>query len=143
MAQSTAPQLRLQIVRLRRRLAARPELGLDTILPEATVQRVLAEEGARWRCVFYTPWLTFWAFFWQSLSPDHSCRAAVKRIAAWMGRRGQEIDEEAWIRLAKVRGIPGPLKARLTGFEHAPCHEKLSGTVDCAEGAINPSIVAA
>jgi hypothetical protein len=39
MAQSTAPRLRHQIFRLRRRLAAQPELGLDTILPEATVQR--------------------------------------------------------------------------------------------------------
>ena len=86
MAQSTAPKLRGQIFRLRRR-ADRPELGLDTLLPEAVVQQVLREEGASWRRVTYTPWLTFWAFFWQVLSPDRSCRAAVKRIAAWMARQ--------------------------------------------------------
>jgi Transposase DDE domain len=94
MAQSTAPRLRGPIFRLRHRAAAAPELGLDDILPEATVRRVLTEEGATWKIVFYTPWLTFWSFFWQVLSPDHSCRAALKRIAAWMGRRGQEIDDE-------------------------------------------------
>ena len=87
MAQSTTPRLRSQISRLRHRAAAQPELGLDTLLPEATVQQVLTEEGAKWKRVFYTPWLTFWAFFWQVLSPDRSCRAAVKRIAAWRGRR--------------------------------------------------------
>src|SRR5579885_1742434 len=88
MAQSTAPRLRLQIFRLRRLADTGPDLGLETILPKAVVQQVLQEEGASWRRVFYTPWLTFWAFFWQALSPDHSCRAAVKRVAAWTARRG-------------------------------------------------------
>ena len=82
MNQCTAPKLRAQIFRLRRRSAAQPALGLDALLPEATVRQILAQEGARWKCIFYTPWLTFWAFFWQALGPDHSCRAAVKRIAA-------------------------------------------------------------
>ncbi len=86
MVQSTAPRLRFQFFRLQQQAAAGPGLGLDGILPDATVQQVLKEEGANWKLVFYTPWLTFWAFFWQALSPDHSCRAAVKRIAAWLGR---------------------------------------------------------
>ena len=85
MVQSTAPRLRFQFFRLQQQAAAGPGLGLDGILPDATVQQVLKEEGANWKLVFYTPWLTFWAFFWQALSPDHSCRAAVKRIAAWLG----------------------------------------------------------
>ena len=89
MTQSTAPRLRFQFFQLRHRAVARPELGLDGILPEAMVQQVLKQEGASWKRVFYTPWLTFWAFFWQVLSPDRSCRAAVKRIAAWMARRGE------------------------------------------------------
>jgi hypothetical protein len=36
-------------------MLARPELGLDTILPKAAVQQVLKEQGAAWRRVFYTP----------------------------------------------------------------------------------------
>src|SRR5215831_8896778 len=86
MSQSTAPKLRAQFSRLRRQAAAQPVLGLDGVLPEATVPRVLREEGATWKRVLYPPWLTFWAFFWQALSPDRSCRAALKRIAAWLGR---------------------------------------------------------
>lgn len=94
MSQSTAPKLRAQSLRLRRQAAGQPALGLDDVLPEATVQQVLREEGANWKRVTYTPWLTFWAFFWQVLGPDRSCRAAVKRIAAWLGRHGQALDDE-------------------------------------------------
>ena len=72
MAQSTTPRLRFQIHRLRTQPAPQPELGLDAILPEATVQQILTEEGATWKQVLYTPWLTFWTFFWQTLSPDRS-----------------------------------------------------------------------
>jgi Transposase DDE domain len=114
MAQSTAPRLRGQILRFRRRATAEPELGLDTILPEATVRQILKEEGATWKIIFYTPWLTFWAFFWQVLSPDRSCRAAVKRIAAWMGRRGQKIDDEDTGPYCKARGrLPEAVPFRL------------------------------
>ncbi len=106
MTQSTAPRLRFQIFRLRRRPADQPELGLESLLPEAVVREVLKEEGATWRIIFYTPWLTFWAFFWQVLSPDHSCRAAVKRIAAWMARRGQAIDDEDTGPYCKACSLP-------------------------------------
>ena len=107
MTQSTAPRLRFQFFQFQLRATAQPGLGLDTILPEAMVQQVLKEEGACWKRVFYTPWLTFWAFFWQVLSPDHSCRAAVKRIAAWMGRRGQKLDDEDTSPYCKARrGCP-------------------------------------
>jgi Transposase DDE domain len=94
MAQSTAPRLRFQVLRLRQQAPAQPGLGLDGVLSDAAVEQVLRDEGASWRRVRYTPWLTFWAFFWQALGPDHSCRAALKRIAAWMGRHGEAIDDE-------------------------------------------------
>ena len=70
MAHSTTPRLRFQIHRLRQQPPRQPGLGLDGILPEATVRQVLQEEGATWKQIFYTPWLTFWAFFWQTLSPE-------------------------------------------------------------------------
>ena len=114
MNQSTAPRLRFQIFQLHRRSAAGPALGLDTLLPEATVQQVLQQEGARWKCIFYTPWLTFWAFFWQALSPDRSCRAAVKRIAAWLGRRGEQLDDEDTGPYCKARArLPEAVPIRL------------------------------
>jgi hypothetical protein len=114
MAQSTAPRLRGQIFRLRRLPVTGPDLALETILPQAMVQQVLEEEGASWRRVFYTPWLTFWAFFWQALSPDHSCRAAVKRIAAWMARRGEVLDDEDTGPYCKARArLPESVPSRL------------------------------
>ena len=114
MNQSTAPRLRFQIFRLRHRSAVQPVLGLDTLLPEATVQQVLQQEGARWKCIFYTPWLTFWAFFWQVLSPDHSCRAAVKRTAAWLGRRGAKLNDEDTSPYCKARArLPESVPFRL------------------------------
>ena len=124
MAQSTTPRLRSQILRLRRRAAAQPELGLDTLLPDAAVQQVLKEEGATWKIIFYTPWLTFWAFFWQGLSPDRSCRAAVKRIAAWMARRGQAIDDEDTGPYCKARArLPEAVPLRLMRALGRELHE--------------------
>jgi Transposase DDE domain len=114
MAQCTAPRLRRQSLRLRQQAQAQPGLGLDDVLPEAMVRQVLREEGADWKRVLYTPWLTFWAFFWQALSPDHSCRAAVKRIAAWMGRHGEAIDDEDTGPYCKARArLPESVPFRL------------------------------
>ena len=124
MTQSTAPRLRFQIFQLRHRAVARPALGLDTLLPEAIVRQVLKEEGATWRCIFYTPWLTFWAFFWQVLSPDRSCRAAVKRIAAWMARRGEAIDDEDTGPYCKARArLPEAVPLRLMRALGREVHE--------------------
>src|SRR5688500_14970126 len=67
MAHSTTVRLRGQIHRLRQQPPPQPDLGLDGILPEATVQQILREEGATWKEILYTPFLTFWAFFWQAL----------------------------------------------------------------------------
>lgn len=125
MAQSTMPRLRGQVFRLRHRAAASPELGLDEILPEAAVRQVLQEEGATWRIIFYTPWLTFWAFFWQVLSPDHSCRAAVKRIAAWMARRGEKIDDEDTGPYCKARRrLPESVPFRLMRSPGRKAHDE-------------------
>src|SRR5262249_1036924 len=114
MAQSTAPRLRFQFFRLRRQAPAQPGLGLDGVLPEATVEQALRAAGASWKRAAYPPCWTFWASFWQGLGPDHSCRAAVKRIAAWLGRRGQEIDDEDTGAYCKARArLPESVPFRL------------------------------
>ena len=114
MSQFTTPRFRFQVFRFQNPSGPQPELGLDSILPPALVRQVLEEEAASWRCVFYTPWLTFWAFFWQVLGPDHSCRAAVKRIAAWVARRGDRIDDEDTSPYCKARArLPESVPFRL------------------------------
>jgi Transposase DDE domain len=93
MAHPTTPRLRAQIHRLGKPTAPQPDLGVEEVLPKATVERVLKEEGGWWKAILYTPWVTFWAFFWQRLSADRSCRAALKRLSAWMATRGQKLDD--------------------------------------------------
>ena len=124
MNQSPAPRLRFQVFQLHRRSAASPAPGLDTLLPEAAVGRILKEEGATWKRIVYTPWLTFWTFFWQALSPDRSCRAAIKRIAAWMARRGQAIDDEDTGPYCKARArLPEAVPSRLMRALGRALHE--------------------
>jgi hypothetical protein len=103
MAQFTTPRLRSQIHRLRNQPAPQPALGLEEVLPKATIEQVLQEEGGKWKSILYTPWVTFWTFFWQVLSPDRSCRAALKRLAAWMGLRGGKLDDEDTSPYCKAR----------------------------------------
>lgn len=134
MAHSTTPRLRSQIHRLRTQPAPQPELGLDGILPEAAVQQVLKEEGATWKLILYTPFLTFWAFFWQVLSPDRSCRSALKRVAAWMGLRGQKLGDEDTSPYCKARGrLPESALHRLMRLlslrTHQECLRTGSGAV--------------
>jgi hypothetical protein len=103
MAHPTTPRLRSQIQRLRTQPASAPELGLEAVLPQATVVQILREEGGTWRSILYTPWVTFWTFFWQVLSPDRSCRAALKRLAAWWARHGQKLPDEDTSPYCKAR----------------------------------------
>jgi hypothetical protein len=127
MAHSTTAHLRFQVHRLRQQPPPQPELGLDGILPEATVQQILRDEGATWKPILYTPFLTFWAFFWQALSPDRSCRAALKRIAAWGGRRGQTIDTEDTSPYCKARArLPEAALHRLMRFLGLKTHQESS-----------------
>jgi Transposase DDE domain len=128
MAQSTTPRLRSQLHRLRNQPAPQPKLGVDEILPEATVAAVLKEEGANWKTIFYTAPLTFWLFFWQCLSPDHSCRSALKRLGAWMARRGQKLADEDTGPYCKARArLPESALRRLMRSLGAKQHQQADG----------------
>jgi hypothetical protein len=108
MAQFATPRLRCQFHRLQIPLPVQPDLGLESILPEATIKQVLRDEGGIWKSIVYTPWVTFWTFFWQVLSPDRSCRSALKRLSVWMGLRGRRLDNEDTSPYCKARArLPG------------------------------------
>jgi hypothetical protein len=59
------------------------DLPLADVLTEDDVARIVAEEEVSFgnlpRC-FWTPALTLWAFLWQVLSPDQSCRQVVANV---------------------------------------------------------------
>jgi putative transposase len=59
------------------------DLPFAEVFTEADVARIFAEEkcsfGTSARS-FWTPALTLWAFLWQVISPDKSCRQAVANV---------------------------------------------------------------
>ena len=126
MAHSTTTRLRNQIFRLNRLEQEQPNLdfGLGDILPPEDLAAILKEEGAAWKSLIYTPLLTTWAFLWQMLSPDRSCRAAVKRIAAWFTSLGKQLvnDEDDPYIKARQR-LPETVPGRLMKHIGQRCHE--------------------
>jgi putative transposase len=59
------------------------DLPLAEVLSEADVVRIFAEEKVSFGKLahsFWTPTLTLWAFLWQVLSPDKSCRQVVANV---------------------------------------------------------------
>ena len=111
MAHSTMARLRHQIFRLNQGEQADLDFGLGEILPPEDLALILTEEGATWKTIIYTPSLTTWAFLWQMLSPDRSCRAAVKRIAAWLIPRARNSPTTKTTRTSK-RGSDCPKRCR-------------------------------
>jgi putative transposase len=127
MAHPTTPRFRAQIHRLGQPAAAPPDLGVEEVLPKATVERVLKEEGGWWKAILYTPWVTFWAFFWQRLSADRSCRAALKRLSAWMATRGQKLDDADTSPYCKARvRLPESALKRLVRWLGIQVHQQAS-----------------
>ena len=54
------------------------------------VQSALDAEGLKSHQCVYTPLVTLSAFLSQVLDPDHSCRAVVARVIAWLSIRGRK-----------------------------------------------------
>jgi hypothetical protein len=52
------------------------------MLPESTIQQILAEEGISYRNRLYTPIITLWTWLHQVLDKDKSCKNAVSRVVS-------------------------------------------------------------
>ena len=125
MAHSTTARLRHQIFRLNQPEQPDLDFGLGEILPPEDLALILTEEGATWKTIIYTPWLTTWAFLWQMLSPDRSCRAAVKRIAAWLSSQGKKLANDKDDPYIKARQrLPETVPLRLMKHIGRRCHER-------------------
>ena len=59
-------------------------LPFHDVLDAAMVNRALRAEGVSFHERIYTPLVTLSLFLSQVIDPDHSCRAAVARLIAWM-----------------------------------------------------------
>ena len=117
---ATAPDLSRQSIPASR---SRFRFGRDSSPDE--LAQILTEEGATWKNVVYTPLLTTWAFLWQMLNPDRSCRAAVKRVAAWLSAQGKKLandNDDPYIK-AQQR-LPEAVPFRLMKHIGRRCHEQ-------------------
>ena len=107
------------------RLPPSPNSASTASSPRPPSSRSSRRRAASWKSILYTPWLTFWAFFWQVLSPDRSCRAALKRLAAWMARRGQKLDDEDTGPYCKARArLPESVLHRLMRLAGRQPHQE-------------------
>jgi putative transposase len=71
------------------------DLPFAEVLTEADVRQIFDDEQVqfgRLRHAFWTPALTLWAFLWQVLSPDKSCRQAVANVALALALAGEPSD---------------------------------------------------
>src|SRR5208337_3648016 len=125
MAHSTTARLRHQIFRLNQQEQPDLDFGLGELLPLEDLALILKEEGAKWKTIIYTPLLTTWAFLWQMLSPDRSCRAAVKRIAAWLSSQGKKLANDKDDPYIKARQrLPETVPLRLMKHLGRRCHKR-------------------
>lgn len=91
-----------------------PDLPLAAVLTEADVARIFAEEtvsfGTSARS-FWTPALTLWAFLWQVLGGDKSCRQVVANVlmSLALSHEPEDIDTGLYCR-ARAKLTPAVLR---------------------------------
>jgi len=70
------------IARARRRMVEEGDLCIGELLPQERVEQAVERHQVRFRERLYTPLVTLWAFLYQVLGSDQSCRSAVARLLA-------------------------------------------------------------
>lgn len=64
------------------------DLYFAALVDRQTISAAFGEASSLWQGWIYSPAVTVWVFLSQCLSPDHSCRDAVARLAAWRAVQG-------------------------------------------------------
>lgn len=65
------------------------DLYFAALLEEQSILETFGAASSLWQGWIYSPAVTLWVFLSQCLSPDHSCRDAVARLAAWRVAQGR------------------------------------------------------
>jgi hypothetical protein len=65
------------------------DLYFAALLDRESILEAFGSASSIWKGWLYTPAVTVWVFLSQCLSPDHSCRDAVARLAAWLAAQGR------------------------------------------------------
>lgn len=65
------------------------DLYFAALLDRECIAEAFGSAISTWNGWLYTPAITVWVFLSQCLSPDHSCREAVARLAVWLSAQGK------------------------------------------------------
>jgi putative transposase len=93
------------------------DLPFADVLTEADVRQVFDDEHVQFgkvRHSFWTPALTLWAFLWQVLSADKSCRQAVANVALALALTGEPADLDTGLYCRARAKVPAAALKRLT-----------------------------
>ena len=114
MSDATRGALACQVARARQQLQQAEGLPFADSLPAPAIHAALRQVGGAFRDRLYAPALTLWVFLSQLLDPDHSCRAAVARLLAWLAARGRPLCSPRTGAYCKARArLPEALLAAL------------------------------
>ena len=114
-----------QVVKLRAEVASTPELPFSRCLTQEQIEAELDNLGRSYRERIYSPWATIWIFLSQVLSPDHSCREALARFAAFRAARGlPPCSTETGSYCEARQRLPAELLAQLTRQTGRELHEQ-------------------
>src|SRR5436305_5434497 len=92
------------------------DLPFADVLTEDDVRQVFNDEHVHFgklRHSFWTPALTLWAFLWQVLSPDKSCRQAVANVALALALTGEPSDLDTGLYCRARAKVPAAALKRL------------------------------
>ena len=110
-------------VRWYQKTVEQQDLCFGKLLPEEQVKAALERHQVRYRECLYTPLVTIWTFLHQVLASDQSCRAAVARLLAFRGVRGEEPGNAKTDPYCKARErLPEKLLADLARDQGAQLH---------------------
>jgi len=115
MSDATHGALTCQVTHACRQLRHAEGLPFADHLPARLIHASLRRIGGSFRERVFTPAVTLWPFLSQLLDPDHSCRAAVARLLAWLVVCGRPLCSPRTGSYCKARGrLPEALLAHLT-----------------------------
>src|SRR6266511_3145220 len=101
------------------------DLYFAALLERQSITAAFGEASSLWQGWIYTPAVTIWVFLSQVLSPDHSCREAVSRLAAWRVKQG----------LAPCSSDTGAYCTARDALPEATCRELVRRTARQVEAA--------
>ena len=118
-----------RVQQCRQQLLENQDLCMRELLPKEQIEAAIERHHVCFRKRLYTPLVTIWAFLYQVLMPDQSCRAAVARLLAFLCVNGNGSASAKTDPYCKARQrLPEQLPADLARTRGGDLHRQVSAT---------------